>query len=301
MLRKTTNSSRVSGEIEPEWVGIKPLEYLWTGSRDIVTACANIQFEEARRFIGERCFRRIMLMTLTFLRLNPLSSFFPQNGHWDLPSSAAIARCVAETYLRMFYFAVENVEKAEGDFRALRSQYHAQFQQLEIHSDSQMPAKLLAPLREMCDKARSALEQNGHFQNLPEKWKRTIIENPSRIDLPKISERAGISPGFHHSSYEFCSSFVHGSLYARQLTESINLQTGQGVEYFNQLTDTLCGYVALAIRDIGQLFPELPPLNPRLVMFGQIWSMIVKWENILGFDRIRRLAHQLEYPDEPEI
>jgi hypothetical protein len=79
-----------------------------------------------------------MLMTLTFLRLNPLSSFLPQNGHWDLPSSAAIARCVIETYLRTFYFGVEKVDKPEGDFRALRSQYHAQFQHLRIHTDSML-------------------------------------------------------------------------------------------------------------------------------------------------------------------
>jgi hypothetical protein len=54
-------------ESESEWIGIEPLEYLWVGSKKIVSACTEIQFEEARRFIGERCFRRIMLMTLTFL------------------------------------------------------------------------------------------------------------------------------------------------------------------------------------------------------------------------------------------
>lgn len=49
-----------------------------------------------------------------FLRLNPLSSFFPRNGHWDLPPSAAIARCVLDTYLRMFYFGVKERDEAEG-------------------------------------------------------------------------------------------------------------------------------------------------------------------------------------------
>ena len=86
------------------------------------------------------------------------------------PWISDIARCVVETYLRMFYFGVEKVDKPECDFRALRSQYHAQFQQLEIHTDSQMPAESLAPLQAMCDKARSALEQNEHFQNMREDW-----------------------------------------------------------------------------------------------------------------------------------
>jgi hypothetical protein len=91
----------------------------------------------------------------------------------------------------MFYFGVEQVDKPEGDFRALLSQYHAQFQHLRIHTKSRMPDDFLASLQTMCDKARSALEQNEHFQNLREDRRETFIKNPSRIDLPEISKRAG--------------------------------------------------------------------------------------------------------------
>jgi hypothetical protein len=160
-----------------------------------------------------------------------------------------------------------------------------------------MPEQLLAPLRATCDQARTALEGNEYFQNLEPKWQQRLLKNPSRIDLPKISQNAGISPGYHHSSYEFCSSFIHGSLYAMQLTEKVNLQTGEGKEFFKQLTDIVCAYVALAIRDFKELFPELPALNPRLVRLGQLWSIIVKWETIPGFDEIRRVAHRLEDPN----
>jgi hypothetical protein len=282
---------------ESDCTGHEALEFLWGCSKQIVDHVEKVQFEEPRRFVGERCFRRIMLMSLTFLRLNPLSSFFPANGHWDLPSSAAIARCIMETYLRMFYFAVEQVGEGEGLFRAILTQYHAQFQQLEIHVDSHMPEQLLAPLRAMCDRARTALEGNEYFQNLEPKWQQRLLENPSRIDLPKISQNAGISPGYHHSSYEFCSSFIHGSLYAMQLTEKVNLQTGGGKEFFKQLINIVCGYVALAIRDFKKLFPELPELAPRLVWLGALWSTIVQWETIPGFDEIRRVAHRLEDPN----
>lgn len=160
-----------------------------------------------------------------------------------------------------------------------------------------MPEELLAPARGMRDKARDALKRNQHFQGLPTKWQKRLLEDPSRIDLPKISQNAGISPGYHHSSYEFCSSFVHGSLYAMQLTESVNLQTGEGKALFTQLAHTVCGYVALAIRDFTELFPELPPLNQRLILFGEVWSVLVQWENIPGFDEIGRVAHRLENPN----
>jgi hypothetical protein len=128
------------------------------------------------------------------------------------------------------------------------------------------------------------------------KWQQSLLKNPSRIDLPKISQNAGISAGYHHSSYEFCSSFIHGSLYAMQLTEKVNLQTGEGKEFFKQLINIVCGYVALAIRDFKKLFPELPELDPRLIWLGALWSTIVKWETIPGFDEIRRVAHRLEDP-----
>jgi hypothetical protein len=202
-----------------------------------------------------------------------------------------------ETYLRMFYFGVEKVTQAEGDFRAVLAQYHAQFQNVEIHTDSRMPDEMLAPARALLDLTRNALKQNPHFQSLPEKWQERLLENPSRIDLPKISQNAGISPGYHHSSYEFCSSFVHGSLYAMQLTENVNLQTGEGKPYFRQIADIVCGYVALAVRDFKTLFPELPALDRRVVDLAKVWSVIVQWEKLPGFDEIRSIAHRLENPD----
>jgi hypothetical protein len=287
----------VSEQQELGLTGTQPLEFLWASSKQIVDQLKQIQFNDARRVIAERCFRRIMLMTLTFLRWNPLSTFFPENGHWDLASSAAVARCIMETYLRMFYFGVEKVTQAEGNFRAVLAQYHAQFQNVEIHTYSRMPNELLALSQALLDLTRDALKQDQHFQSLPQKWQERLLENPSRIDLPKISQNAGISPGYHHSSYEFCSSFVHGSLYAMQLTENVNLQTGEGSPYFRLITDTVCGYLALAIRDFKTLFPELPPLDQRVVDLGRAWSVIVQWEKLPGFDEMRSVAHRLENPD----
>jgi hypothetical protein len=113
----------------------------------------------------------------------------------------------------------------------------------------------------MCDQARAALGKNDYFRSLRSDWQKNLLKYPSRLNLPKTSQNAGISPGYHHSSYEFCSSFIHGSLYAMQLTENVNLQTGEGKEFFEQLVDIVCGYVALAIRDFKKLFPELPELS----------------------------------------
>jgi hypothetical protein len=84
---------KVPEPTESEWSGVEPLGFLWGCSKQITDFVEQIQFKEARRFIAERCFRRIMLMMLTFLRWNPVASFFPANGHWDLYSSAAVARC----------------------------------------------------------------------------------------------------------------------------------------------------------------------------------------------------------------
>src|SRR5260370_15824845 len=156
---------------QSEWIGIEPLEFLWTGSRQMVDQCAKIELKNHRHILAELCFRRIMVMTLSFLRWNPLSSFFPQNGHWDLPSCAAIVRCIMETYLRLFYFGVETVSEAEGVFRALLSQYHAQFQQLEIATYSRVRPEILTELRTTSDQTRAWLEQCEHFRNLPENWK----------------------------------------------------------------------------------------------------------------------------------
>ncbi len=235
-----------------------------------------------------------MLMTLSFLRLNPLSSFFIKDGHWDLPSCAAIARCIIETYLRMFYFGVEQLNEAESSFRVRLMTYHAAFQGLEIHTDSRMPEGLLGEQQRLVSVTRSSLESDAYFQGLPADWRKNLIENPSRIDLPRASEQAGISPGFHHSSYEFCSSFIHGSLFAMYLTEQVNLKTGSGEEHFRYLADIALAYVAMGVRDFTKAFPEIAIENPRLTYLCEVWTHLVKWEKLPGFDQAREIADNLE-------
>lgn len=274
--------------------GIEPLEFLWTCSKQLVDDCQKSEFSGSRLVITEKCFRRIMLMTLSFLRLNPLSSLFLENGHWDLPSCAAIARCILETYLRMFYFGVELLDEAESLFRVRLMTYHAAFQELEIHTDSRMPEGLLEKQRRLVDITRASLEGDGYFQKLRPDWKKKLIENPSRIDLPKASERAGISAGFHHSSYEFCSAFIHGSLYAMGLTEQVNLTTGTGKALFRNLADITLAYVALSVRDFAKSFPEIAIENPRLTSLCEVWTLLVQWEKLPGFDHARSIADDLE-------
>jgi hypothetical protein len=84
------------------------------------------------------------------------------------------------------------------------------------------------------------------------------------------------------------------------LTESINLQTGQGKVIFEQLVDIVCAYIALAIRDFKKLVPQLPELSPRLIELTVTWSEVVKWETSAGFDEMRRAAYRMEFPDEVE-
>ena len=183
-------------EDNSEYTGLEPLEFLWSESKHLVDRSAQMSFSDARLFLGERFFRRIFLMTLTFLRLNPASKSFPEGGHWDLASSGALARCVLETYLRLVYFAVERMPEQEREFRSILSQYHAHFQAVEINSHSRAPKEILAQHQSGCDQACTALEANAYFQNLPPDWRKSLIEHPSRIDLPKASKAAGISPGF---------------------------------------------------------------------------------------------------------
>ena len=151
--------------------GIEPLEFVWTCSKQLVDDCQKTHFTGDRLVITEKCFRRIMLMTLSFLRLNPLSSFFIKDGHWDLPSCAAIARCIIETYLRMFYFGVEQLNEAESSFRVRLMTYHAAFQGLEIHTDSRMPEGLLGEQQRLVSVTRSSLESDAYFQGLPADWR----------------------------------------------------------------------------------------------------------------------------------
>jgi hypothetical protein len=94
---------------------------------------------------------------------------------------------------------------------------------------------------------------------------------------------------------------VHGSLYAVQLTESVNLQTGEGLDIFKELAHTVAGYVALGIRDFVSLFPSTGPVEPRTNRLIAFWQYAMQWEDLRDFHRIRRIAHGLESGEETPI
>lgn len=94
---------------------------------------------------------------------------------------------------------------------------------------------------------------------------------------------------------------MHGSLYAVQLTESVNLQTGEGLDIFKELANTVAGYVALGIRDLVSLFPSTGPAEPRTDRLITFWRYAMQWEDLPDFQRIRRIAHGLERMEEIPI
>jgi hypothetical protein len=61
-----------------------------------------------------------------------------------------------------------------------------------------------------------------------------------------------------------------------ELTEKVNLETGSGTEFFAHLSDLLCGYVALAVRDFQGLFPEIRLGYPRFPKTLRIHGMMVR-------------------------
>src|SRR5260370_89036 len=74
--------------------------------------CAKIVLKNHLHILAALWFCAIMARTLRFVRWKRISSFFPQNGEWDLPSWDAIVRCIMETYLRLFSFCVDAVRSA---------------------------------------------------------------------------------------------------------------------------------------------------------------------------------------------
>jgi hypothetical protein len=115
------------------------------GSRKLPAKLGPKQISIARLPEGTSALRRDLEQLSSDAGAKLLGALAP----WNLPSSASVARCIMETYLWMFYFGVQKLDEPEGLFRAVLSQYHAQFQNVDIHSD--LPEQILAPMRDMRD------------------------------------------------------------------------------------------------------------------------------------------------------
>ena len=132
----------------------------------------------------------------------------------DLPSLCILARGVVETYLTLFYLAVQPITAAEREFRLLWWDWHEVNERISSLDWIGSKAKKLETFRKRRNELRPKIAKHPCFPRLPDKL-RTEFEKkrpPSDAVLmskAQIAVASGVHPNQFRVVYKGLSQYAH--------------------------------------------------------------------------------------------
>ncbi len=175
----------------------------------------------------------------------------------DLPSLCILTRGVVETYLAMFYVAVQPVAAAEREFRLLWWDWHEVNEQ--IWSLNRIGSK--ATKLETYGELRSRIAKHSNYSSLPSKLRKQFEQQQSPTDaIPlskvQIAEAAGIHPNQFKVIYKSLSQYAHAQPVAVSRMLGLSATDEDIRLHFRLATRHATSFLLFSVRDFITIFPQ---------------------------------------------
>ncbi|SRR5258706_3329653 len=229
-------------------------------------------------------FAKQVMTCISLLRLIPASTYFsPAKGHlpWDLSSVATLTRNIIETYLTLFYLAVENVDQDERAFRELYWHFQEDSERYEMMQTALPGSQQISALLARLEEARGKVKKSAFFKALHAKRQAELMKarDCRIVGYSRLSEHAGISRQYHRAEYKYCSNFAHTSALSISQLDAFRAGAPEAATMLGHLAQLAANYMAIAIRDYATLFPDqkdsLGPIRETL----EVCLHVLKWEH----------------------
>jgi len=229
-------------------------------------------------------FVKIVFTSIAILRFIPESKYFSSvcgMKIWDITSIAFLTRNLIETYLALYYIAIDDVSVDEKELRKLFWKYHEASERVKMLSYLLPKSKNLPNLKACDSKLKEQLEKSERFQNLPAWKKKQLLKGSQNktFNNRENCQRAGLSLNFYNGVYKYLSNFVHTSPYSISEFDSAKFDSKEAQEHFNMLTNYTSGIMAFAIRDFTKSMPELAKyVSHHTENSIHIWEDTFQWD-----------------------
>jgi hypothetical protein len=239
---------------------------------------------------GADIFSRIGLSYIAMLRFIPRSRYYGPSADlrvYDLPSAAALARTVIESYAVFFYLCVEPVCEEEAVFRKLLWLYHEEIERLEMLKFSNPQSSNIGKIQAKLIECKNRLEGCSWFLSLDEDLKRKAIDGKrARFEGNAATlGKAGISANYYQSIYKYLSNFVHTTAFSISQMVATRIENPEAFHAFDHVARLASGFMLFAVRDFKRLNGELQINNELISRALQLWEEIFKWEKLDYFNR----------------
>jgi hypothetical protein len=128
---------------------------------------------------AHKLYSRLLLTSLSVIRLCPFSRLSLEGEIWDFFSIANLVRCSMENYAVFHYLGVEQIDQQEEAFRIKLLYYHKDCELYKYYKDLNTPADVLNKLgfTEGLPKRKAALKEHPFFEKITNKRKQDDILN----------------------------------------------------------------------------------------------------------------------------
>lgn len=231
---------------------------------EVSNACGglkNVPWELVR---ANQLFIRMTVTCLSSIRLLPFNRYFPvENEFWDLHSILSLSRNFVETYLMLWYVAVEDVCVEERKLRLKILNYHLNNEKYKLYKEFGVTGPILLEFEQKLPIEKEEIGNNKLFNDivLDKNRRNNILKGIEAKYLSnfEITERVSFKTDEFKPLYRWFSNHAHSSPFA---IFSLNEGRGNGtrndaeVLYINMALDFMTKYLLIAIVDTLNLFPS---------------------------------------------
>ena len=195
----------------------------------------------------------------------------------DLPSLCILTRGIVETYLTLFYIAVESVPAAEREFRLLWWDWHEVNERICALNWIGSKTKNLEPYGKKRNALRSRIAKHTNYSSLPKKLKNQFEQQKLPTDAvllskAQIAEIAGVHPVQFRVVYKSLSQYAHAQPIAISTMLGSSASSPEVKSHFNYAVRHAISYLLFSVRDFITVFPEGRELTDE-----KFWRLVAIW------------------------
>lgn len=233
---------------------------------------------DQERYAAE-IFVKLLAHCVTLRSLSPDPSRQREKELWDLPSAAAIARCIVETFDAMAYVAARSAPAVEREFRVLLWELH----------DSNRRARTLEALGSTSEGylAIVAKDQQLHkrvldhpyFPSLPKRVQKSVVDRDPPdcyLSIREQCEANGVSHSYYTAVMMHLSQYVHTYPFSIHQLFRFRGGSNESLHLMALPLQYSMAFVSRAVEEFRALFPKhTPDAGPEARRKIDLWVGLV--------------------------
>lgn len=213
------------------------------------------------QIFGEQIFVKVLAHCVTLRQLSPDPARQTSKELWDLPSVAAVARCVIEAHDAFAYITSADVTDAEKDFRFTLWELHDKTRRLKMLEAIGSSDPRNAQIRSEADRLLSLVTAHARFASLPVNIRKKLTTDPPAFYLSQRDRCAecSVDYDFYNGVTMLLSQYVHTLPFSIQQLFGFKGGNPESLRLMNQPLQYSLPFLSRATEGMRNLFSGRTP------------------------------------------